>query len=325
VYLPFLTIQKAISLAEPTEYMTLIMVMPGEYYENLVFNKVNVTIQGFQDKDITYSTKLRGSHTVVTNNTASAERFVNGVTFNNIMLYNISSTSGTNLTVGGTGAAGAGIGYLSLNNCYISGYGGYGLRCLPTGCNYIIRINETKFRSAGGMTGPFVELDGTSTAAPIATIKNSVFEYSLASGAPGTLVKVGGYSQLSMFYCELANQATQASVLPNGLLWIANTPNGSSSNVTSITSSQFTTVDQIGYGAAGSPAIYVERNCPSVALAACNTNVRTSTPDTTACIVGNTGAGSPTVLNYTPLYALSGSAYRIDPANISPVSYTLIQ
>jgi hypothetical protein len=175
------------------------------------------------------------------------------------------------------------------------------------------------------MTGPFVQLDGSSTNSPVAIIKNSVFEYSRSDGAPGTLIKVGGYSQLSMLYCELANQATQAAVLPNGLLWVANTNNATSSNITSITSTQFTTVDQVGYLAEGSPAIYVERNSPPVSLVSCTTNVRTSTPDTTACIVGNTGEGSPTVLNYAPLYAVPGSAYRIDPDNISPVPYTLIQ
>jgi hypothetical protein len=320
VYAPFLTIQKAISLATSSEYNTLIMIMPGQYYENLTINNVNVTIQGYHNNDTTYGTRIYGTHTITTTNTAPSGQYYNGATFNN--LFFTTSTSANIFTVGGSSST---LGFLTLNNCYLSLLGGSGIQCTAGGCGYVMRIDRTKFRSAGAMTSPMLDFNGISTYSPTAYMKNCMVEYSTSAGSPGSLIKVGGYTQLSMFYTEISNQATQSSVLPNGLVWIANTPNGTSTNITNIVSCQFSTVDQAGYGANGSPAIYVERNCPQVFMQGCSTNVRSSTPNTTACIVGNTGAGNPTVLNYSTLYAYPTTAYRIDPDNIGPTGYSQIQ
>lgn len=327
VYAPFRTIQFAINscTAGAQDNGQTIFLYPGLYVENLTIADKNINFRGSGDTQHTYNTTIRGNMTITSSNTNRSYRTVS---FQFLQIQNYTASTGTAITLSTTGT---GKGKLVLTGCYVIG-AATGVRLLDAtaaNCDWIIICDTTRFYTGLAYSQPLLDLSGNNGTAPSLTLNQCVVEYESPAGSTNSLVKVGGYSAFTSQYSTITqplNATFNNSALTNGLVWLANTLNAASSNVTTIGTTLFFSGTQVTLGVAGTVGIYCNRGCPALYILTGTFSVRSNSTPATHCIVGAAGAGTRTTVYYLTgnLITTAGTANKIDNTNCLPTNLVAV-
>jgi len=324
VYAPFRTIQFAIDKcsAGAQDNGQTIFIYPGLYVENLTIADKNINFRGSSDTQHTYNTTIRGNMTITSSNTNRSYRTVS---FQFLQIQNYTATTGTAITLS---TSGTGKGRLVLTGCYVIG-ASTGVRLLDAtaaNCDWIIICDTTRFYTAFAYSQPLLDLSGNSGTAPSLTLNQSLVEYESPAGSTNSLVKVGGYSALTTQYSTITqplNATLNNSALTNGLVWVANLPNSgvvaTSTNGANIGTTLMFSGTQATLGVAGTTAMFIERNCPSVYLIGGTLSVRSNSTPATHAVVGSGTGVTKTIIyfNTSNMMTTRGSANKVDATNLT--------
>lgn len=325
VYAPFLTIQFAINQCTPgaQDNGQTIFIFPGLYVEDLTIADKNLNIRGSGDAQHTFNTTIRGNITITSSNSSRSYRTVS---FQFIEIQNYIATTGKAITLNTTGS---GQGRFILTGCYVVGAssGVSLLDATAANCNWIIICDTTRFYTSFAYSNPLINLGGALGTAPILTLNQCLVEYESPAGSTNSLIKTAGYSGLTSQYTTITqplNTSLTNSALTNGLVWIANLPNGAgdsvplSTNGASIGTTLMFSGTQATLGVNGTSAMFIERGCPSVYLIGGTLSVRSNSTPATFAVVGSGTGVTKTIIyfNNNNMMTTRGTANKVDNTNL---------
>jgi hypothetical protein len=247
------------------------------------------------------------------------------VSFQDIQIQNFTATTGKAITLS---TSGTGKGRLVLTGCYVIGAstGVSLLDATATNCDWIITCDTTRFFTEHAHSAPLINIGGNQGTAVALTLNQCLVEYKSPAGSTNSLIKVGGYSFLTTQYSTITqplNDSFNNSALTNGLVWVANLPNSgvvaTSTNGANIGTTLLFSGTQATLGVAGTPAMFIERDCPSVYLIGGTLSVRSNSTPATHAIVGSATGTTKTILyfNTSNMMTTRGSANKVDAGNIT--------